>query len=188
MLAAMMINIAWLLLDRNGCGEKPTTWMNSLTSPCWPNSIDHMSETTTQDVTTGRKYAVRKSVRKGKCSFMAIAKNSGITVSPMTTNTVKNTVLRSAVRNSASVKRWVKLVSPTNVGVLLRVASNRLKYSEYSSGYARTRMNRMRKGARSMYAARDSRNVRPTPVPRLVRCATGTVIAVEVPTSVIAIP
>src|SRR5579871_3102217 len=133
MLTPMTMDIAWPLSEKNGWGETPTVWMISLTRPCWAKSIDQMSETTTQEVTTGKKYVVRSRVRKGMYSFMAMAMNSGSTVSPMTTKTVKNAVLRSAVRNSPSVARWVKLPPPTKAGVLLRVASKKLRYREYTS-------------------------------------------------------
>src|SRR5438128_2385473 len=102
--------------------------------PCWAKSIDQISETTTQDVTTGRKNAVRNRVRKGSRSFMARAMASGRVVSPNTAKKAKKKVLRSAVWNSGSVKSWTKLPAPTNVGARFRVASNMLSHNEYRSG------------------------------------------------------
>src|SRR5918911_2625717 len=102
--------------------------------PCWANSIDQISETTTQEVTTGRKNAVRKTTRKGSRSFMARAMSNGRVVSPRTAKNAKKKVLRSAVWNSGSVKSVTKLPAPTKVGVRFSVASNMLRYSEYRSG------------------------------------------------------
>src|SRR3982750_1510620 len=99
-------------------------------SPCWAKSIDQISDTTTQDVTTGKKNAVRNTVRKGSRSFMARAISSGNVVSPRTAKKAKKKVLRSAVWNSGSVKSVMKLPAPTNVGARFRVASNRLSQSE----------------------------------------------------------
>ena len=127
MLTAMMIHIAWPPFEKNGWGEKPSAWTNELAKPCCAKSIDQISETTTQDVTTGRKNAVRKRSRNGSRSFMARAITSGRTVSPSTANTAKNTVLRRAVWNSGSVNKVTKLPAPTNVGARFSVASKKLR-------------------------------------------------------------
>ena len=73
--------------QQNGWIGMPSSWTNELTMPCWANSIDQISEITVHDVTTGRKNAVRSTVRPGSASFMAMAMSSGRTVSPITTKT-----------------------------------------------------------------------------------------------------
>src|SRR5919199_4355031 len=146
MLRAMMIHMAWPPFEKNGWGPKPSIWTSEFIRPCCANSIDQISETTTQDVTTGRKNAVRNTVRNGSRSFMARAMSNGRVVSPRTAKNAKKKVLRSAVWNSGSVNSWTKLPAPTKVGARFSVASNKLRYSEYRSGYARTTTNRIRYG------------------------------------------
>ncbi len=126
-LSAMITHIAWVVLARNGWMGNPIECRMPLIRPARENSIDHMIETITHDVTTGRKNAVRSTSRPRSGSFIMKATTSARIVSPMTANTVKNAVFPSAWRNCGSWASLTKLPKPTKTGARLRVASKKLR-------------------------------------------------------------
>ena len=76
-------------LARNGWTGSPTARRPPLISPSRANNIDHMIDTITHDVTTGRKKAVRRTIRPRSGSFIMNATRSDKTVSPIIAKKVK---------------------------------------------------------------------------------------------------
>ena len=76
----------------------------------------HSIEMTTIEVTTGRKYTVRKKLTPRILTLISSASTSARPAWMGTTNMANSTVLRSDFQNSGSPNSRVKLSKPTNCG------------------------------------------------------------------------
>src|SRR5215207_4609980 len=73
----------------------------------------HSKDTTTIDVTTGRKYTVRKKFRPRTFAFTISASTRASPACTGTTTAAKYNVLRSDAQNTGSPNSWTKLSKPT---------------------------------------------------------------------------
>src|SRR6478735_5137118 len=94
----------------------PNTARKLLINPLGWYSNFHNRETTTIEVTTGRKYTVRKKLTPRILTLISRASTSARPACTGTTNTANSTVLRRDFQNSGSPNKRAKLSKPTNCG------------------------------------------------------------------------
>src|SRR6478752_9672980 len=94
----------------------PICASNWLISPSCRYMNSHSIEMTTIDVTTGRKYTVRKKLTPLTFTLINRARASARPAWIGTTKIANSTVLRSDFQNTGSPNSRVKLSSPTNCG------------------------------------------------------------------------
>src|SRR6478672_4330301 len=95
---------------------KPICASNWLIRPSWRYMNSHSIEMTTIEVTTGRKYTVRKKLTPLTFTLINSARARARPAWIGTTKTAKRTVLRSDFQNTGSWASRVKLSMPTNCG------------------------------------------------------------------------